>query len=246
VAATEGAGGIASLEEVPGEGVRALTESGDRIFVGRASYLKRNGIAPDGRWDQDFPGVGRNGKMVGQILVKKTYDSKSKELLRRLLHADPKLKIEILSGDPVQGAGDELAGLDPRISYRGGLRPEEKAGLIGPKSAFVGDGLNDTLALAKSDVSFRIGQRAAGFAPVDFHLQVPHLGLVFDVMNYARTYRRILLQTAAAAVLYNLCAFTLAAFGKFSPLGAVTAMLVSFSVLLLSSLRLFRIQKRFS
>jgi cation transport ATPase len=232
--------GLASFEEIAGEGVCAITENGDRILIGRASYLKRNGVASDERWDEDFPGVVWNGQVVGQILVKKTYDSKSKELLLRLLERNPKLKIEILSGDPVSGAGDELNGLDARIRYRGGLSPDEKAALVGAKSAFVGDGLNDTLALAKADVSFRIGPRAAGFAPVDFHLQVPRLGLVFDVMAYARRYRRILLQTAAAALIYNLCAFTLAALGAFSPLGAVVAMLVSFSVLLLSSLRLLK------
>lgn len=236
-------GGSARLtffEETAGEGVSALTENGDRVFIGRAGYLKRNGVTGDERWDEDFPGVAWNGQIVGQILVKKTYDSKAKELLLRLLEGNPKLRIEILSGDPVSGAGDELKGLDARIRYRGGLSPDEKAALVGAKSAFVGDGLNDTLALAKADVSFRIGPRAAGFAPVDFHLQVPRLGLVFDVMAYARRYRRVLLQTAAAALIYNLCAFTLAALGAFSPLGAVVAMLVSFSGLLLSSLRLLK------
>src|SRR5690606_6053356 len=99
--------------------------------------------------------------------------------------------------------GLSFAKLDQRISYFGNLTPEKKAERIQGSSAFVGDGLNDTLALAKSRVSFRIGHRILGFAPVDFHLQSPNLDLILDTIEYSKNYRKVLIQTGCAALLYN-------------------------------------------
>jgi P-type E1-E2 ATPase len=120
------------------------------------------------------------------------------------------------------------------------MSPEEKQREIKSHSAFIGDGLNDTLALSKADVSFRIGNRIAGFAPVDFQLQTSNLDLVVLVIRYAKKYRRILIQTAILAFLYNGLALTLVALHRFSPLGAVVSMLFSFIILFLSTLRLMK------
>jgi cation transport ATPase len=237
---------LEKFEEIPGQGVVATMASGDTIVIGRRDHLQKHGVRLVGSssaWDRDFPGVALNGQLVGQILVKKTYDEKSKRFLQQLTKVLPGTRIQILSGDSGADAGRELATACEGISYHGSMTPEQKAAAIPSASAFVGDGLNDTLALAKADVSFRLGQRAAGFAPVDFHLQVPNLDLLFRVIQYGRKYRRILWQTAGAAFIYNIIAITLAALGFFSPIGAVLAMLGSFTILLLSSLRLWKVDE---
>lgn len=230
------------ISEEPGQGVSALTVSGDRLLAGRPAYLRGHGVAIDD--DGNSPAVALNGQMVGRIVIKAVYDVRAREFLRRLLRRlGPGHGVTILSGDPVTGAGDGLTAIDKEIVYRGGLSPEDKARALAPGSAFVGDGLNDTLALAAADVGFRVGPRINGFAPVDFQLRTPDLNLILAVLSYARKYRRVLAQTAAAALLYNIVALTLAANGRFTPLGAVLAMFFSFSVLLLSSLRLLRVPK---
>ena len=191
--------------------------------------------------DSAFPLVSVNGKVIGQILVKSVYDSNSHRFLKKLLASSRDGRVEILSGDPDSGAGASFTKIDPGISYFGNLTPDEKADRIQGVSAFVGDGLNDTLALAKSRVSFRIGHRILGFAPVDFHLQSPNLDLILDTIEYSKKYRKVLIQTGCAALLYNAVALTLASLGKFSPLGAVLSMLTSFSVMLLSVSRLSKV-----
>lgn len=226
------------VQEHPGLGLVARTQNGERLTVGRLSFLKQQGIESHGELDSTFSYVGFQGKVVGQIMRKQIYDSQSRLFLQKLLAMHPDMRIEIISGDPAQEAGKDFLAVSERIIYRGNLSPEEKVQAVQNPGVFVGDGLNDTLALAKADVSFRIGSRIMGFAPVDFHLQIPNLDLILLVTRYAKRFRTVLIQTASAAFLYNGIALSLAIMGKFSPLGAVLAMSGSFSVMLLSVYRL--------
>ena len=85
-----------------------------------------------------------------------------------------------------------------------------------------------------------MGERARDFAPVDLHIQGAYLPALVDVLKYSRRYVRILKQTVLLAFLYNVMALILAAWGHFTPLSAVLAMLTSFLVLLASVARLLR------
>lgn len=232
---------IDEIVEHPGKGLEAKARDGTKIIVGRASFLKEMGLEVS--TESSHPYVSINQVVVGQIIVKSIYDLSAHQFLKKLLGLGRDTKIEILSGDPTIGAGDSLANIDERISYFGNLTPEGKSERIQGPSAFVGDGLNDTLALAKANVGFRLGHRILGFAPVDFHLQTPNLDLILATIHYSKRYRKVLIQTGCAAFLYNVLAFTLAGLGKFSPLGAVLSMLVSFSIMLLSVSRLSKVQE---
>jgi P-type Cu+ transporter len=232
---------IKEMVDHPGKGLVAIANDGTEIIVGSPVFFNEMGMVTSNH-DAAISFVSIDRKIVGQILRKSIYDSISLEFLKKLLAFVPMSKIGILSGDPTIDAGKPFIELNDRISYHGHLSPNEKANFIQGFSAFIGDGLNDTLALAKADVSFRLGHRIQGFAPVDFHLQTPNLDLILVAVQYAKKYRRILIQTGCAAFLYNVFALTLAASGKFSPLGAVLSMLASFSLMLLSVFRLNKVQ----
>jgi len=232
---------IKEIKEHPGKGLVATAIDGAEVIVGSPTFIKDHQMrVSDLSSAHSLVAINRN--VVGKILRKSIYDSNSQNFLKELLTLVPKSRIAILSGDPTLDAGRHFSELSERISYQGGLSPEEKADSIQGASAFIGDGLNDTLAMAKARVSFRIGHRIQGFVPVDFHLQIPNLNLVLTTIQYAKKYRKVLIQTGCAAFLYNASAFTLAALGKFSPLGAVLSMLASFAVMLLSVFRLSHIQ----
>lgn len=225
------------IVEYPGSGVFAKCSSGVEVCIGRPQFvLKDKNDKAD--YDQSLPLVSLNKKVVGQIFTKSKYAEEAQNFLRQLLEEYPESKIDILSGDPTPNIGSRYNRLDKRITYYGNLSPEEKAQHILPNSVFIGDGLNDTLALAKSSVSFRLGHRIQGFAPVDFQLQTPNLNLILQTMNFAKKYQKVLLQTAIAALVYNIIAISLASFGKFTPLGAVMCMAISFTLMLLSIQRL--------
>lgn len=233
---------LTAITEFPGQGVVALAQDGSPLIAGSASFLERQGVSLGADFDRDFPGVAYQGRLKGQIIIKKVYDVKARYILDRLLRSVPRSKIEILSGDPAAAAGERYRNLGDQVIYHGGLSPEQKAERIQPHSAFIGDGLNDILALSRADVSFRLGDRVTGFAPVDFQLQTMNLDLVCLTIEYAWRFRRILIQTFLAAFIYNVAALTLVALELFSPLGAVVSMLFSFSILFFSVLRLSKLE----
>lgn len=227
------------MQEVPGEGVTLHAANGDVLVVGRPRYAMPS--LPEG---ENFSAlVVFNGVPQGRLVTRKTFDEQGLSFLGSLLERLPaNVRIEILSGDPRPGAGDRFCQLDSaRVAYSGNLTPEEKAARVGSRTLFVGDGLNDTLAMSQASVSCRVGDRVRGFAPVDLVLAGDNLKAVLKIVAYSHKFVRVLCQTAALAFLYNLMAWTLAATGHFDPLGAVVAMFTSLVVLLLSASRLLRV-----
>ena len=228
-----------AVSETPGQGVWAQDRlTGDSLWVGRPAFVcgGLNLPAPPG---EDYPLVALNGKLVGKIITESRFNQVAQECLTRLLAGLPRsTEFSILSGDPKDGAGEALCALNPaRISYQGNLSPDEKARLVKGRSLFVGDGLNDTLALAQASVSCRLGQRASG-GPADLRLLDGDLRGLIRCFRYSRRFLRVLGQTALLALTYNVVSLTLAATGHFTPLGAVLAMLLSLLLLTASSLRL--------
>jgi cation transport ATPase len=233
---------ISKVQEYAGDGAVGRTEKGE-IVVGRKAFVEAYADfrSPKSLGETHYPVVAFRGAFVGQITTKSIFDAHSRDFLKVFLGSFPNAKIEILSGDPHPEAGASLLAVDPsRITYTGNLSPESKSHAIGPKSLFVGDGLNDTLALSQATVSCRIGQRVRDFAPVDIEIRGPDLRTLIRVVRYANYYKRVLFQTGFLALAYNGAAITLAALGYFSPFGAAVAMLSSFLLLMGSALRLFR------
>lgn len=230
------------IEEVPGKGILANTKDNNLLTIGSKSFLTSEGVdIPTTKGESSY--VAFNNRLIGEIVSKKSYDENSLKFINSLKKDFPNFNIEVLSGDPTQAGKEYFQAIFKDIAYFGKLSPEDKANQIKPKSIFVGDGLNDTLALAKANVSIRLGHRILGYGPVDFEIKSPNINPVLSLLTYANSYRSILKQNAVAALFYNIIALSLAVMGKFSPLGAVVAMIISFLTLLISSLRLLRVQE---
>jgi P-type E1-E2 ATPase len=227
---------IAEFHELAGRGLQGKTFQGMEFALGRASFLEERGIRVPEKSTAPLVAVG--GRVLGKLLVKKKYDESAKKFLKALLNFFPQGHFEILSGDPSPGVGAAYTTLSPRLHFYGNLSPEEKALRVEDKSLFIGDGLNDVLALSRATVGIRLGNRVVGFAPVDVHVKLAEMGLILDLICYAKKFRRVLIQTALAALTYNGIALSFAALGYFRPLTAVLAMTFSFALLLASSTRL--------
>ena len=229
---------LEDLIEIPGQGIKARSPQGDHIFLGRPSFLRTQNVnAHPSLWPHETY-VAVNNQIVGYILLQKSFNATTKDFLKNLLTLFPQLELQILSGDSAPEAQARYTSIDPRIQYKGNLSPEDKSALIKPRSAFLGDGLNDTIALAHADVSLRLGHRITGLVPVDIYFTRPHLNQVLALLKYARKYKKVLIQTGLAALAYNVVTISLALYGVFSPLGAVISMSFSFSLMLLSVFRL--------
>ncbi len=227
---------------IEGYGVKAKWESlEESLVVGRASFVL-DAIGQSVKLGDHRTLVARNGRVAAEIVPGAVYQQQALELLEELGRERPDLRLLILSGDPkpLSGPLKELVE-DEVVEYRGDLKPRDKAALVPAESLFIGDGLNDILALAQADVSLRVGARARGYSAVDLELPQPELARLPYLLRASRRFTRVLAQTAAMAATYNLMAWTLAAFGWFSPLGAVCAMLTSLTLMALSCTRLLKV-----
>jgi Cu2+-exporting ATPase len=103
----------------------------------------------------------------------------------------------------------------------------------------VGDGLNDTGALALAHVSIAPGTAAdASQLASDMVLRGASLMPIVEAIDVARKARRLVLENFALALAYNLTAIPLAALGLVSPLIAAATMAGSSLIVTLNALRL--------
>lgn len=217
---------------------------GETLVVGKAIFVHRSIGKPNpGNTVDRRTLVARNGRVVAEIITGEVFQKQALDLIEQLHRTRPDLRLSILSGDPKPLAGALRDYVERKVvDYKGHLTPEEKANLVPPRSLFVGDGLNDILALAQADVSLRVGSRARGYSAVDLEISGSDLGALPYLLHISQMFTRVLTQTAAMALVYNLLAWTLAAMGWFTPLGAVCAMLTSLTLMVLSCARLLNAQ----
>lgn len=231
---------IKSIKEVAGKGLIAEAINDKTIVIGSKKFIAEQKIKNNYLQNDllNYPLVALNNVVIGYIVTKEIYNSASETLLKKLSSAYPKFNLSIISGDSKPDAGKNFKLLNKKIKFYGGLSPDQKAQMITEDSLFIGDGINDSLALSKAMVSIRYGNRTLGFGPVDLQFIQPNIQQIIAILKYAKKYKKVLLQTVVLAFLYNIIAITLALNGLFSPLGAVLAMSTSFILLLTNSLRL--------
>ena len=156
------------------------------------------------------------------------------------------LSVEILSGD-LPGAVRAVAeALDIR-QWRAGMTPAEKAAwveslaTVGHRSLMVGDGLNDTAALAVAHAAMAPGTALdASQNAADLVFSGEGLGAVVTAIDVARAARRRALENFGFSALYNLIAAPAAMLGLINPFVAALAMSGSSLVVTLNALRMHR------
>ncbi|PSR32333.1 MAG: hypothetical protein C7B46_14680 [Sulfobacillus benefaciens] len=123
--------------------------------------------------------------------------------------------------------------------------PVEKASIVehlqheGHHVAFVGDGVNDAPALVQADLGIAMGT-GSDIAVEAGHLTLtrPNLINLADTLTTGRHVAMIIKQNLWWALLYNLVALPVAAFGFAYPFVAALAMLLSSAFVLGNSLRI--------
>jgi Cu2+-exporting ATPase len=250
---------IQDFQSITGKGVGAESESGQRYFVGNQRLLSDQSIELDSeflenavKWQNEAKTVvffANESKLLAVIAIADQVKPSSKKAIADLKKEG--IDVYMLTGDNSQTAKAvaEQVGL---TDYRAEVMPSDKSEFVkqlqakGKIVAMVGDGINDSEALAQADVSIAMGHGSdiamdvakmtiissdLAIIPKAFHLSKLTVNGIRQNLFWAFIYNLIGIPIAAG-VLYPINGFLL------DPMIAGAAMAFSSVSVVLNSLRL--------
>ena len=215
---------VADFKSITGRGVAGSCQ-GIKYFIGNELLMSESGISIPEEDKKIAVGlekqsktvlfVGKNDQVLSVIAIADPIKPSSIKAIQRLKRSG--IEIHMLTGDNEHTAGS-IAGQTGIIHYKAGLLPEDKANYIrdlqqqGKVVAMVGDGINDSLAMAQADVSIAMGNGS------DIAMDVARMTIVssnLDTISAAielsKQTIRTIKQNLFWAFIYNLIGIPIAA-----------------------------------
>ncbi len=226
---------VSGLREVPGYGVEGQWR-GRTVRLGRAGWCRAEALPVTATYLCTGEGAPRAFTFTDRL---RPGAAEAVAALRK-----QGKRIRLISGD-TEGAVASLAerlGID---DWTAGALPAEKAALVAELTAegrhvlMVGDGLNDTAALAAAHVSISPASALdAARVASDIVLLGQDMAPIADAARIAGQTARRIRENFAISALYNVVAVPLALVGAATPLAAALAMSLSSISVTLNALRL--------
>jgi Cd2+/Zn2+-exporting ATPase len=239
--------------ETAGRGIKAHV-NGSLVLVGRAQWLKDNGVDGDFAksvdlnetegWSLIF--VAEAGRCIGWVGLQDQTRAEARESLADLKTSGVR-RIAMISGDrqPVASRVAREIGCE---ESRGECLPQNKVDFVksvkakGYQVAVVGDGVNDAPALAAGDIGIAMG--AAG-SEVAIHsatiaLMNNDLRRLPFLVKLSRSTRAVINQNFLFGVAFIIGGMTLAALGKVPPILAAAMHTAGSLIVVFNSARLVR------
>ena len=234
-----------------GLGAQAQVDGAD-VLVGSPELMAEDGVVISAALQAETDRARAEGRTVvllaraGQILGALHLADRLRPDARRAvaaLHAHG-LRTVLLTGDSPQAArwvADELG----ITTVRAGVLPAQKADVVaelqreGQTVAMVGDGINDSVALATADLGLAmVSGTDIALKAADIILVRDTLMVIPDAISLARRTLRTIRMNLVWAFGYNVAALPLAAVGLLNPLISAAAMSLSSVFVVYNSLRL--------
>ena len=234
---------LEDIKEIQAKGVVAKYKS-HKLLGGNLELLKQNGIDFDITSNNSLYIFAIDSEVVAYFELKDVIKSGAKEFIDTIKSSG--LKVVMLTGDREIVAKEVAKEVGIEV-VKANLLPQDKANYIdalhkdGEIVIMVGDGINDSIALAKSDIAIAMGSGA------DVALEVSDVVLLNDKLeslNKAfliskRVYRAIK-ENLSFSLVYNVVVVPLAVAGFVNPLFAALAMSLSSLVVVGNSFRIYR------
>ncbi|MGB3588022.1 MAG: HAD-IC family P-type ATPase, partial [Tunicatimonas sp.] len=242
-----------------GRGVQATSSDGQTYYVGSSKLMQEQSIPFSDELNLQIKAFDNEAKTVvffassEQILaviaiadtVKETSISAISNLQRQ------GISVHMLTGDS-QGTAQAVANAVGIAHYQAEVMPEDKADFVkslqqqGKTVAMVGDGINDSQALAQADVSIAMGQGSdIAMDVAKMTITTSNLQAIPKALNLSRKTVRGIRQNLFWAFIYNVIGIPIAAgvlypFNGFllDPMIAGGAMALSSVSVVMNSLRL--------
>jgi Zn2+/Cd2+-exporting ATPase len=243
----------ANFSEAAGRGIKSDVD-GQAVVVGRAQWLKDNGVTDDFMKAVDLDEtegfsllfVARANRCIGWIGLQDQTRPEAKEALAELKQNGVR-RIAMISGDRQQVATRVAREIGCEEAV-GDCLPQNKVDFVratklkGYRVAVVGDGVNDAPALAAGDIGIAMG--AAG-SEVAIHsatiaLMNNDLRRLPFLVNLSRSTRAVINQNFLFGVCFIIAGLSLASFGYINPIVAAILHNVGSLMVIFNSARLVR------
>jgi Cd2+/Zn2+-exporting ATPase len=241
------------FRETAGKGVSALIE-GRRILIGRATFLKDQGVAGDLFESVDLDEtagysllfVARDGHCIGWIGLQDQTRPEAAEALQQLQAAGIR-RVAMVSGDrrPVAERVAKEIGVPEVVAE---CLPQDKVEYVrqtkakGHRVAVIGDGVNDAPALASGDISIAMGAAGSEVAinSATIALMNNDLRRLPFLVRLSRMARTIINQNFLFGVVFILGGLAAASFGYLNVIVAAILHNVGSLFVVFNSARLVR------
>ena len=243
-----------NFTEAAGRGVKAEV-SGAKILVGRAQWLKDNGVNHEFEksvdlneaegWSLIF--VARDGKCIGWVGLQDATRAEAKESLAELKDAGVR-RVAMISGDR-QPVATRVAAEIGCEEAKGECLPQNKVEFVrgikakGYRVAVVGDGVNDAPALAAGDLGIAMGAAGSEGAihTATIALMNNDLRRLPFLVKLSRSTRAVINQNFLFGIFFILGGWGLFSFGPLSnPIWAAILHLAGSFIVIFNSARLVR------
>ena len=248
---------IKEFKAIPGFGVEAIIESGEKYLIGNKKLMLENNIKIENEKDEQelvsdgnsILFVSSNNKIVALIGVKDILKENVKEVIKKLKQR--KINLVMLTGDNEKTAeiiAKEI-GIEKVISN---VTPKEKAEQIKKLKEdgivmMCGDGINDSVSLVMADIGVSVlSGTDIAIDSSQVVLMSDNLEKIDDLIDISKKTIRNIKQNFFWAFFYNICMIPIACgvlipFGiSMNPMIAAFAMTVSSLTVVLNALRLRR------
>lgn len=225
---------VTDIREVPGQGIEGLF-NGTRVRLGRADWCGATPVAATATF------LSVDGQTHAFAFTDRLRPG-AEAAVKALKAAG--MQVELLSGDaaaPVEDLAQRL-GIP---AWQAGVLPTEKAARVaalsseGRRVLMVGDGLNDTAALAAAHVSISPASALdAARVASDIVLLGQDIAPIADAVRIGRQSARRMVENFLISGGYNIIAVPLALIGHATPLAAALAMSLSSITVSLNAMRL--------
>lgn len=250
---------LISWQELRGLGIEALaagSDPGSALRLGSVGWMRSLGISWSGEAEACLRQASEAGHsalllaqgkvLLGILHIGDVVRPDSFEVVQRLQQHGT--ETWLISGDtgPTCQAVAKAVGIPPE-RVRAECRPEDKVRILeeiqarGRRVAFVGDGINDSPALAAADLGIAVAKASdVAREAADIVLLRPDLAAVVEALDLSARTLRTIHQNLFWAFFYNAAAVPLAALGYLSPVVCALTMGLSDLIVIGNALRLRR------
>lgn len=243
---------LENFEDIPGKGIKAIYQ-GNTCLVGNKSLVEENRLViPAGYEEANSVFFAFNNEIVAAFSVDDTMREEAVEAIGKLKNEG--VEVFMLTGDK-ESAAAEMADKAGITHYFAGVLPADKSHFVadlkkkGYNVAMVGDGINDSAALAEADLGIAMASGSdIAIDSAGIILMHGDLRAVAQAIRLSKTTVKIIRQNFFWAFFYNIIAIPVAAGVLFpftgfllSPMIAGAAMAMSSVTVVLNSLRLKRV-----